>query len=87
MPTPSPVGPCPGEAQLLVAVELGLDAPPVVVVAPRGAQLLHVGQRDALRPVVDGLPLGHRVRREPVPQVVEDLVGDGDGCGRELAVR
>ena len=59
------------EAQLLEAVQLGLDPAPVVAVGPVGAQLLDVGERDALRPVVDGLPLRPAGAGEPLAQVVE----------------
>jgi hypothetical protein len=66
------------EPQLLEPVQLGFDTPPVVRVGPVGAQLLHVRQRDALRPVVDGLPLGPTGGGQSLVQVVEGGLRDGD---------
>ena len=66
------------EPELLEAVQLGLDAAPVVAAGPVRAQLLDVGERDALRPVVDGLPFRPARAGEALLQVVEVRLGDGD---------
>jgi hypothetical protein len=60
-------------------VQPRLDHPPVVAVRPVRAQVLHVGPRDALRPVLHRLRLRPAGATEPLAQVVEVGLGDGDG--------
>jgi hypothetical protein len=70
------------EAQLLERVELGLHPPPVVAVGPVAAQLLDVGERDALAPVVDRFPLRPSGAAQAVGEVVEVGLRDVDLIGR-----
>jgi hypothetical protein len=57
-------------------VEAGLGRAPVVAVGPVPAQLPDVGERRALRPVVDGLRLRPPRAVEPIAQVDEGSLGD-----------
>ena len=64
--------------ELREAVEPGLRRRPVVLVEPVPAQLADVGERDPLRPVVDGLGLRPPGPAQPLAQVVEIGFGDVD---------
>ena len=74
-------GPSPAWTELLVAVDLGLAAPPVVLVRPVPTHVLHVVEGDALRPVVDDLPLGPAGGGEAPAEIVEVGLGDVDREG------
>ncbi len=74
-------------AELRKGVEAGLPRAPVVLLAPVGAHLLEVGERDALGPVRHGLRLGPARRAQPPAQVVELLVAGVDPEGLGLAHR
>ena len=71
-------------AELRERVEARLGRPPVVLRRPVRAQLLHVRERDALRPVVDGLGLGPAGASQPLPEVDEILVRDVDAERHDL---
>ena len=70
--------------ELGMRVDARLRRPPVVLVAPVGAEFLDVGQRNALGPVVDGLGLRKARTREPVAQIVEFGVADFDAEGVDV---
>ena len=63
---------------LLDLVQRRLGSSPVVVLTPVLAQFLQVGQRDALRPVGDGLRLGPAGTGQALAQVAELLLLDVD---------
>ena len=52
-------------------VEPRFGGPPVVVVGPVTASLLHVGEWNALGPVVDRFPIGPPGAPQPVAQIAE----------------
>ena len=62
--------------ELVESVEERLAGPPVVVLRPVGRHLLHIRERDALRPVVDHLRVAPPGVAQARPQVVEVTVGD-----------
>ena len=64
---------------LVEPVEHGLAGPPVVRVGPVLRDLPHVRERDPLRPVVDHLSVAPARAVQPVAEVGEIGVGDGDG--------
>src|SRR3954452_19871478 len=66
------------DAELRELVEVLLAGAPVVAGAPVLAHLLDVGEGDALRPVVDRFPLGPARTSQPVVEVGEIGVTDGD---------
>src|SRR4051794_5891305 len=78
------------DAELRKLVEVRLAGPPVVCRAPVLAHLLHIGQGDALRPVLARLALGPGGAGQSVGGVGEVGVADGDleGCegGHGVAV-
>ena len=71
-------------AELRQRVEPGLGSPPVVLLGPVAAEVLQVGERDALRPVRHGLALGPARSPQPLAQVVEVLLGDLEAELRQL---
>src|ERR1700749_4507509 len=58
-------------AELWKPVEAGLAVSPVVVLSPVAANFLKVGQRHALRPVVDRLPLRPSTSAQAISQVIQ----------------
>ena len=56
-------------------------------VGPVRAQLLHVRERDALRPVVDRLGLGPAGAAQPLAQVDELVLGDVDAERRHVGAQ
>jgi len=59
-------------------VQAGLRGPPVVAVGPVAAQVPHIGQRHALRPVRNRLSLRPARPPQPVPQVIQRRPVRGD---------
>ena len=59
----------------------------VVAVGPPGAQLAHVGEGHALRPVVDRLGVGPARAGQAGAEVGDLVVADGDLEGRDLGAR
>ena len=72
------VDPVDGGGELVEAVEGGLPLPPLVAVGPVLAHLAHIGEGDALAPVVDGLGLGPAGATEALVQVVQHRLGHLD---------
>ncbi len=52
-------------------VQLGLDAPPVITIAPVLTQILKIGQRNALRPIPHRLALWPTRPRQALAQVLQ----------------
>jgi hypothetical protein len=70
--------------ELIEPVECRLADPPVVVVGPVRADLLHVRERNALGPVVDQLRIGPARVPQTRTQIVEHAVGHLDREGPDL---
>ena len=64
--------------ELREAVEARLARAPVILVAPICGDLLRVGERRSLRPVVNALALGPSRLAQPALEVVELRIGRGD---------
>src|SRR5882724_8611219 len=71
--------------ELREAIELRLAPAPVIFLGPIAADLLDPFERHALAPVADQLGLGPAGVAQSRPEVVEDIVADGDAirldCG------
>jgi hypothetical protein len=67
--------------ELREAVEQSLALPPVVAVGPVAADILDPLPRHALAPVVDQLGFRPACAAQPRFQIVQDIVGYGDGEG------
>ena len=65
-------------AELRQRVQPCLGSAPVVLLGPVSAQVLQVGERDALRPVCDGLPFWPSGSGEARLEVVQVSLGDRD---------
>ena len=64
--------------ELVEPVQRGFACAPVVFVGPVVGQLTGVAQRDALAPVIDALGLRPSGAGQPLPQVSEISVGNGN---------
>ena len=74
-----------GGDELIEPVELGFAGSPVVLLCPVAADVLQVGERRALRPIVDQLAFGPPRVAQPESEIVEDLVTDVDREGSDVS--
>ena len=70
--------------ELREAIEARLALAPIVLPRPVAADVLDPGERRALAPVVDQLGLRPARASQPVLQVGEDVVADGDAKGLDV---
>ena len=70
--------------ELRMRVDARLRRPPVILVPPIGAELPHVRERNALRPVVDQLRFGKARAGEALAQVLEFGVADFDAVRSDV---